>query len=98
MRMRRFAGVALVASLLLGVAVHPASATHPGEPGVIAFSRHSGEEFDEGPSRIMSVSPDEAEFDTIIEDGGQPEFSPNGRHVAFIRTRREMTWPGDLWV
>ena len=92
--MKRFA--ALAGSLCLGLlSAGPAHATFPGANGRIAYTWSRGGEGDTGPSPrlvgVVSVRPDGSGRRLIAAGGADPGYSPDGRRIAFLRSRR-------LWV
>jgi Tol biopolymer transport system component len=93
LRPRRFL---LLGLACLGVLAAPAHATFPGGNGRIAYTWHSGGEgFEEGPTPrlvgVFSVRRDGTGRQLVARRGTRPRYAPDGRRIAFLRSKR-------LWV
>jgi Tol biopolymer transport system component len=80
--------IAVAAAAAVAGAAPAAEATFPGEPGPIAFTRLVDRE--QGIDQIFSVDPAGGRPQRLTSFAGgakQPEFSPDGSHIAFYRPR-----------
>src|SRR5215204_6533560 len=78
--------VGLLMLLMLVVGVQPSEATFPGKNGRIVFERQQwlGPLVGYGPVKIFAIRPDATGLKRVTK-GSTPNFSPNGRRIAFVR-------------
>jgi Tol biopolymer transport system component len=94
-RLRPLLGLVCL-GLFAGLMAGPAQATFPGGNGRIAYTWSlGGEAFEEGPSPrlvgVVSVRLDGGGRQLVARSGTRPRYSPDGRRIAFSRSRH-------LWV
>jgi Tol biopolymer transport system component len=100
---------ALVALALLACSASEADAAHPGRNGLIAYAEGSDDRGGTGAGPfIYTVRPDGTGVRQLTETFGsefidfEPSWSPDGRHIAFVRSTGNTVGPEtigtEIWV